>query len=106
MRTLRARADKIHFTTQNIPELRYFINPSLTNNAAHSGDPLVSLVGPYWSGLLSIKLHRAKLGQNEGMAVCANAFLSVKNGSPRIDLNQNRRENHEGQRKNGADKRD
>src|SRR6266536_3165768 len=99
MRTLRAGTDKIHFTAQDIPELRYLINANLANNAADSGNSFIRFVCPYWSGLLSIKFHRAKLGKNEGASVFADTFLLVKNRSTRIDFNQNRRQHHERQRK-------
>src|SRR6266508_6361286 len=63
---------------------------------------LVPFGGPYWSGFLSIKFHRAKLGKNEGATVFADAFLLEKNWSTRIDFNQNRRQHYERQRKKHA----
>src|SRR5687768_9976771 len=92
MGTLGTRADKTHFATKDIPELRYLINTNLPNNATHARSSFISLARPHRSFLLSVDSHRAKLCQHERASVFADSFLPVKNRPPRIDLDYDRRQ--------------
>src|ERR1051325_744380 len=90
VRSFRTGTDKVHVTPQDIPELRDFIDADLANDAPHARHALVISLGPNRSIFLGVCAHRAKLHELEWAAVLPDALLLVKNGSARIQLDQNR----------------
>src|SRR5258705_9484108 len=91
MRAFRTGTDKTHFTADDIPELRYFIDANFAYDAAHACGSFICFAGPHRSGLLGINSHGSKLRKHEGSPVFPHSFLLVEHGSAGIDLNQNRR---------------
>src|SRR5438552_18496747 len=99
MRTLQTRAYKAHVASQDIPELRNLVHPSLADKAAHARSAIVFRLRPDRAVLFGVDAHRTKLHQREHATVAAHALLFVKNWAARIELNQNRRDDRNRQRK-------
>src|SRR5262249_3881222 len=106
VRPLRARADEIHVAAENVPELRYFVDANLANDPSYSRHAVVTIAGPDGTVLLSIHAHRAKLHQRKPAAVLAHALLFVKRWTAGIDLDQNRGDDGDRQRRNRPDQSD
>src|ERR1043166_1039452 len=99
MRTLGTRADEIHIAAKNVPELRYLIDAKFANDLADARGAIVIFAGPDRSGFLGVSAHRAKLHHCKKPAVFPHAFLLVENRSARIQLDQDRRDDSNRQRK-------
>src|ERR1043166_5746637 len=98
VRPLWSWPNEIHFTFQNVPELRNLVDTDLANHATNARCAIVVLRRPHRSRFLSVDSHRATLCQNKRPAVFADAFLLVKDWTTRLELDQNRREDNDGQR--------
>src|SRR5688572_8815785 len=89
MRSFRTRPHKFHFPLQDVPELRYFVDPYFSD---HSPNKCYSIVIGFRpnrlpSGL-SVGLHGTKLYHLEASAVFSDTFLFVKNGTLRFQFDQ------------------
>src|SRR5882724_5402562 len=84
VRPLGTRADKAHFATQDVPELRNLIDSNLAYDTAHARGSIVVFTGPHRSCRLSINSHRAKFCQHKKATVLADAFLPIEHRAARI----------------------
>src|SRR5262245_33767469 len=102
MRALRSWSNEAHLAFQNVPELRDFIDANLANDATHTGRARVAFAGPNRAVLFGVDSHRAKFCQHKRVPVFADSFLLVKDRATRLELDQYRGDDHDGQRKNRA----
>src|SRR5205085_2071870 len=86
------RPDEAHITEQHVPQLRDFIDPGLAQETADGGDPGIAGFRPYRAGILfRVVAHRAKLVDDERLAMTADAALMVQRGARRGHTNRDRR---------------
>ncbi len=79
------RADKAHFTPNDIDNLRNFVQSQFPDNFSNSGHTLISFFSPNGTRfLLCVLVHRPKLEQQEILAVFSYPFLAIENRTGRI----------------------
>ena len=80
--------DDAHFTAQDVPGLRQFVNMGSTQEAAGSRDARIILFG--WTGqavLFSILAHCAELVEGIWLAAFAGPDLLINDGRPTVQQN-------------------
>src|SRR5260370_41241756 len=95
--------DKIHIATQDVPELGNLVHANLSNDAPDARHALIRSLGPDGPVLLCVNAHRTKLYQGKETAVFADAFLLIKDWTARLDLDQDRGRDHDGEREDTAE---
>ena len=77
--TLRARSDKTHIATQDVPQLRQFIEAVTAKVVTDSSAPWIGRYRPYRAEIpLGVLAHRSELDDREAAAIQANASLAIK----------------------------
>ena len=99
IRTLGAWAHQTHVAFEDAENLRQLIDPQFANDLPDASHAIVFEAGPLrLSIFFSIGAHAAKLDHVEGLAVEAYSLLAIENRALALQHNQQRRDEHEGQR--------
>src|SRR2546421_9026936 len=98
MRPLGTWANEIHFATEDVPKLRYFIDAQLANDLADARSAVVIFAGPHRSCSFRVHSHGTKLHNLESSPVFSNAFLLVENWTRRFELDYQGSHQRDGER--------
>src|SRR5438045_415810 len=107
VRAFGPRADEVHLAAQDVPELRYLVHTNLAYHAPDARHARVAVLArPHGAVSFGVRPHRAELVDAKRASVLADALLRVEDGPRRVELNQYRRQQRQGQRQHASDERD
>lgn len=102
---LRSRTNQAHVPFKDVEELRQLVNTQLADHLAHPGDAHVTVLGKLGAGFFRILAHAAELVDAEILVPLPYPVLQKHHGARALQLDQERRHQHQGGEQRNRDHR-